>query len=68
MIRRTLAAVFGAIVFGLLTPLTWSLVIGWPESTTTWALLVVAGLVIGAALGAAFPKLFGFLVEVILDV
>jgi hypothetical protein len=69
MFRRVLAACFGALLFGVLVPVAYALFAGWPEGGfTTLILLAAVGVVVGASLGALFPKVFGFVFEVFMDV
>ena len=65
MIKRILAALFGAVVFSILIPLAWFLVFtSFPfEGVTGIAALVGAGGFIGVFLGCLFPKVFGFVFE-----
>jgi hypothetical protein len=69
MIKRILAAVFGAVVFGVLVPLGYWLVAETvPLGNLTGVLLLIGiGLLAGAVLGALFPKVFGFVFEAFMD-
>ena len=70
LVSRLLAALFGAVLFAIIVPLSYWLIF---ESIPTEsflrgiATLVVAGLVIGAVLGALFPRFFGFIFESFVD-
>lgn len=69
MIKPTLAAIFGAIIFGILVPVGWLLTgSGFPfENFNGLLVLIGSGLAIGAILGALFPKVFGFVFELFFD-
>ena len=68
MTKRILAAIFGGVLFGILSPLSYLLLIGAPESAMGFVWLAVLGVVVGAILGALFPRVFGFVFEVFMDV
>ncbi len=71
MIKRILAAIFGAVLFAILVPGGWYLAFdGVPFDNPIKGILVLvgSGLAIGALLGALFPKVFGFIFEMFLDV
>ena len=68
MTRRVLAGVFGAILFGVLTPILTALLIDAPDTVMGFIWLAVIGVAAGAVLGACFPRVFGFVVEIFFDV
>ncbi len=68
MIKRILAAMIGAVLFGILAPLTYILLLGVPQSLMNFVWLAVAGVVVGAVLGALLPRVFGFVFELLFDV
>lgn len=68
MIKRVLAGTFGAVIFGVLAPLLYALLVRMPDSFSTVLWLAGSGMAIGAVLGALFPRIFGFVFEVFLDV
>ncbi len=68
MTKRILAAIFGAVLFGILAPLAYVLLIGVPGSFIGVVWLAVLGVVVGAILGALFSRVFGFIFEVFMDV
>ena len=71
MIKRLLAAGFGGVVFAIITPITYLLIFDrFPLEgvVSSIALLAGIGFAIGALLGARFPKVFGFLFEMIFDI
>lgn len=65
---RVLAGVIGAVVFGVLTPLLYPLLVGWPDSLTAFVWLAAAGAGAGACLGVCFSRFFLFLVEFVGEV
>lgn len=69
MIRRTLAALFGAILCSILVPIGYCIAFDeFPfDGLKGIAVLVGAGAVAGAVLGALFPRVFGFIFETFLD-
>jgi hypothetical protein len=69
MLRRILAGFFGAILFAVLLPIGYFLIFDdfLIEGLTGVAFLAGLGAVVGAALGARFPRIFGFFIEIILD-
>jgi hypothetical protein len=69
-VLRILAAGFGAVLFGIIVPVVYLLVFeGVPfGSLNGFLLLVGAGLAVGACLGALFPRVFGFIFEMFMDV
>lgn len=68
MTKRILAALFGAVLFGLLAPLAYVLLGGGDMNLMGLVWLAVLGLVVGAVLGALFPRVFGFVFELFMDV
>jgi hypothetical protein len=69
MIRKFVAAIFGAVVFGILSPLGYFLAFdGFPiEGITGVAGLAGVGALVGAILGWLFPRFFTFVFEVFLE-
>ena len=70
LVSRLLAALFGAVLFAIIVPVSyWLIFDGMPTESflTGIATLIVAGLVIGAVLGALFPRFFGFVFEIFID-
>lgn len=68
MLRRVLAALFGAVVFGILVPIVYLLYLDPPADGFTGLLILVGGgALLGALLGIIFPRVFGFIFEVIFD-
>lgn len=67
MTRRVLAGVFGALLFGVLTPILTALLIDGPDTLMGFVWLAVIGAAAGAVLGACFPRVFGLVVEVFID-
>ena len=72
MVKRVLAGVFGAVLFGIAVPVLSVLLVGVPESLMGFVWLavigVVIGVVIGAIIGALFPRVFGFVFELFMGV
>ena len=68
MTNRFLAAMFGAVLFGVLAPILYVLLVVVPQSIMGFVWLAVAGVVVGAALGALLPRVFGFVFEIFMDV
>ena len=68
MTNRFLAAMFGAVLFGVLAPILYVLLVAVPQSIMGFVWLGVAGVVVGAALGALLPRVFGFVFEIFMDV
>lgn len=71
MIKKILAAAFGGILFGIITPILYLLLFKeGPLETfiSSMVLLAAAGFTLGAILGARFPKVFGFIFEMIFDI
>jgi hypothetical protein len=62
ILKRVFAALFGAILFSIIVPLAYYFAFRqFPlEGFTGIALLAGGGLVLGAILGAMFPRIFGF--------
>jgi len=68
-VGRLAASIFGAILIGILYPIAHLLIFGWTVSGLgTLLLWLLPGPIIGAALGALFPGVFGFLAEVVLGI
>ena len=69
MIRRILAALFGALLFSVVVPIGYYLAFdGFSlEGLKGIALLFGVGVVVGATLGALFPRVFGFIFDMFLD-
>ena len=71
MINRLLAAIFGGVLFSVITPIGYFLIF---KSTPLAGffegifLLVGCGFAFGAALGALFPRPFGFIFEFFFDI
>lgn len=71
MIKKFLAALFGGILFAIITPISYWLIF---NSTplegflSGMILLAACGFLFGAILGFMFPKVFGFLFEMFLDI
>lgn len=66
MTKRILSAIFGAILFAVLVPLGYFLTFdGFPLDGFLSSIILLGsiGFVIGAILGALFPKVFGFIFE-----
>lgn len=68
MTRRILAALFGAILFTLLAPILLILLSGVPGNLMVVVWVAAAGLIVGAVLGASFPRVFGFIFELFTDI
>lgn len=70
MLKRFLAAIFGALLVAILFPLGYWLVLDSVPFDNFNGLLVLVGVGagIGAALGALFPGPFGFIFEMFLDI
>ena len=68
MTNRFLAAMFVAVLFGVLAPILYVLLVAVPQSIMGFVWLAVAGVVVGAALGALLPRVFGFVFEIFMDV
>ena len=68
--KRALAALFGAILFSIIVPITYFLVFEqFPiDFFKGIALLAGVGAMVGAILGVLFPRVFGFIFEVFFDV
>lgn len=68
--KRILAAIFGAVLFGIVVPLAYFLLFDrFPiEGIKGVALLIGAGVTAGAILGALFPRVFGFVFETFFDI
>jgi len=63
-IKRVLAALFGAVLLGILVPIASFLMF---DGLGGIALLAGLGAVIGAILGALFPRVFGFVFGIFFD-
>jgi len=70
MIRRTLSALFGAFLFSIITPIAYFFLFdAFPlEDFKGIAAVSAAGTVFGAVIGALFPRVFGFIFEMFLDI
>ena len=70
MIRRTLAALFGAFLFGIIAPIAYFFLFdAFPlEGFKGIAAVSAAGAVFGAVIGTLFPRVFGFIFEMFLDI
>ena len=70
MIRRTLAALFGAFLLSIVTPIAYFFLFdSFPmEGFMGISLVIAAGAVFGAVIGAMFPRVFGFIFEMFLDI
>ena len=68
MIRRAFAGAFGALVVGILTPVLYLLLVGVPGSLMAVIGIVLLGVLTGAILGTLFPRFFGFVFEMFMDV
>ena len=69
-IARLFAALFGGVIFAIITPLSYWLIFDSVPSESFFTgigILAGAGFVIGAVLGAMFPKAFGFIFELFTD-
>ena len=69
-IARLFAALFGGVIFAIITPLSyWMIFKSVPTESffTGLGILAGVGFVIGAILGALFPKVFGFIFELFTD-
>lgn len=69
MIKRTLTALFGAFLCSILAPIAYYFVFdGFPlEGFKGFLAIIAAGTVFGAILGALFPRVFGFIFEMLLN-
>ena len=67
MINRVLAAIFGAVLFGIIAPLAYVLLIRGPGSLMGFVWVAALGVVVGAILGALFPRVFGLVFEVVME-
>jgi hypothetical protein len=70
LLSRVLAAIFGGVIFAIITPLSyWLIFKSVPTESffTGLGILAGVGFVIGAILGALFPKVFGFIFELFTD-
>lgn len=71
MFKRILAAIFGGILFAIIAPIIyWFLTKSMPLDGFLHSLILLAsiGFAIGATLGALFPKVFGFIFEIFVDI
>ena len=70
IIKRFLAALFGAVSFGIMVPIAYFILFDQLplEGLKGVALLVGVGVIAGAILGALFPRVFGFVFEIFFDV
>lgn len=70
MTKKILSSIFGAFVFAVLLPLGYWLIfkeLPLDGFFASIALLAAIGLVVGAILGAMFPRVFGFIFEMFVD-
>lgn len=68
MMVRVLAALFGALIFGLLVPILWPMWFAVPFGNFTGVMILAgSGVILGAILGILFPKVFGFIFEALFD-
>ena len=69
MIKRFLAAIFGAVLFVIIVPIGYSLTFDqFPIDGFKGIILVAGGgMALGAVLGAMFPRVFGYVFEMFLD-
>ena len=65
---RILASIFGAVLLGVLVPLLYPLLASTPDSFVGYVWLAGIGVVLGAILGARFPRVFGIVFEIFMDV
>ena len=70
MIKRTLSALFGAFLFSIITPIANFLLFEtFPlEGFKGIAAVSAAGAFFGAVIGALFPRVFGCIFEMFLDI
>jgi len=69
MMKRILAASFGALLFCVIVPIAYFVAFeGFPlNGLTGIAVLAGGGAVLGAIVGALFPRFFGFVFDVMVD-
>ncbi|MCD8533991.1 MAG: hypothetical protein LR011_04035 [Verrucomicrobia bacterium] len=69
-IKRVLAALFGAILFGIIVPVIYLVAFDKPplDGLNGILLLIGSGVAIGAIVGALFPRIFEFFIDVLFDV
>jgi hypothetical protein len=71
MIKKLLSALFGGTLFAIITPIAyWWIFSSMPlEGFFSGVILLAAcGFLVGAILGLMFPRVFGFLFEMLFDV
>ena len=71
MIKKLLAALFGGILFAIITPISsWLIFNSTPLEgfLSGMILLAACGFIFGAILGIMFPKVFGFVFEMLFDI
>ena len=68
MLKRVLAAAFGAFVIGILAPVLYLVLVGVPGSMGAFIWIALIGVVTGAILGSLYPRFFGFIFEIFLDI
>ena len=70
MIRRTLAALFGGFLFSIFTPIIYFFLFdAFPlDGFKGIAVVIVSGAALGAVIGAMFPRVFGFIFEMFIDI
>jgi hypothetical protein len=64
ILERVLSMLFGAVLFSIIAPVVYHLSFGqFPfESLKGLAAVIGIGFIVGAILGAMFPRVFGFVV------
>ena len=68
-IKRVLAALFGAILFGVIVPVIYLVAFDKPpvDGLNGVVLLIGCGMAFGGILGALFPRVFGFIFEFFIE-